>query len=341
MTVQPAPCRPSVRIARVLLLLAATVAPRAIVRAADVLPELREIEIESSQDGSLQPSRIWAPDTADATPTPLLISLHSWSGDYLQDRSRWLAEAADRGWVYIQPNFRGRNDHPEACGSKLARHDVLDALDWCLSKYSVDEERIYLAGASGGGHMTMLMAARHPDRFSAVSAWVGISDLAAWYQFHLQDGEPQRYAQMIALCCGGPPGASPEVDREYRERSPIFWLHDVGDLHIDLNAGVTDGKTGSVPIRHTIDAFNVIAAAGSHPTVTESEIEQLVADERLTNPRPSDVAVDDDYDREIYLRRTAGPARVTIFDGGHEALPAAACAWLDRQSRPTIHRRDE
>ena len=164
------------------------------VQADDELPVLKEIEVESSQDGTLQPSRVWAPESAVDSRTPLLVSLHTWSSDYRQDRSRWLAEAASRGWIYIQPNFRGRNDHPEACGSHLAQHDVLDALDWCLAEYEVDTERIYLAGVSGGGHMTMLMAGRYPAMWAAASAWVGISDLAAWHRKHAGDrnGRPTR-----------------------------------------------------------------------------------------------------------------------------------------------------
>lgn len=261
--------------------------------------------------------------------------LHSWSGDYTQDRSPWLQEAVDREWLFIQPNFRGRNDHPEACGSELARQDILDAVDWMSAQFRVDSSRIYLAGASGGGHMSLLMAGRHPERFSAVSAWVGITDLADWYRFHTKDGEPQNYARMIAACCGGAPGDSEEVDREYRERSPIHWLENVGDLRLDINAGVTDGKTGSVPIHHSLRAFNVIAEAGGHPVIGEAEMEELWRDERLASPRESDVAEDLTYGREIRLRRSAGATRVTLFDGGHEGLPGAACAWLAAQSRLT------
>ena len=40
------------------------------------------------------------------------------------------------------------------------RQDILDAVDWVLKRYPVDEKRIYLTGTSGGGHMSMLMAGR-------------------------------------------------------------------------------------------------------------------------------------------------------------------------------------
>lgn len=299
------------------------------------LPTLDETRVISTLDDKEQPVRFWAPSEATKQPTPILVSLHTWSSDYTQDRSRWLSEAYDRGWIYIQPNFRGANNHPEACGSPLARQDILDALDWAIDKYPVDPHRVYLAGVSGGGHMSLLMAARHPERFSAVSAWVGITDLAEWYRFHTKDGEPGRYAQMVAASCGGVPGESKEVDHQYHDRSSIHFLQEAVGLPLDINAGVKDGKTGSVPIHHSLRAFNVLAKAGGHPTIPDAIMDELWEQERLSSPQPSDQAVDPTYEKAILLRRSADAARVTIFDGGHEALPSAACDWLAKQSRPT------
>jgi hypothetical protein len=98
---------------------------------------------------------------------------------------------------------------------------------------------------------------------------------------------------------------------------------------LDLAAGVHDGHQGSVPIRHTLDAFNVVAKAVGGEAVSEQEIEQLSRPMgRLDNPRPADTAEDLSFGRAIHLRRTAGKGRVTIFEGGHEGLPHAAIAWL-------------
>jgi pimeloyl-ACP methyl ester carboxylesterase len=299
------------------------------------LPTLSETRIPSTADGVRQPLRYWAPDSAVDSPTPLLVSLHSWSTDYRQDRSDWLREAVRYQWVYVQPNFRGVNDHPEACGSPLARQDVLDAVAWACRQWRIDGERIYLAGVSGGGHMTMMMAASHPDRFSAASAWVGPTDLAEWYRFHSRGDRPERYARMIAACCGGPPGTSPEVDAEYRARSPVFHLGGVGDLHLDLNTGVKDGITGSVPIHHTLRAYNTVALAHGSPVIPEAEMDELWREGRLSRPLPADTLRDPTYGREILLRRNSGHTRVTVFDGTHEALPAAACAWLASKRRAT------
>jgi len=293
------------------------------------------IEVKSTLDQSLQPSLIWAPEAAKTTPTPLLVFLHSWSGTYKQNNAKWQKEAIKRGWIYLHPNFRGVNQQPEACGSQLARQDILDAIDYVIEHYQVDPSRIYLAGSSGGGHMTMLMAGHHPDRFSAASAWVGISDLADWYRFHVKDGKPQNYARMILKSLTEKPGVSSQVDAEYRDRSPLYWIGNATEVPLDLNAGVTDGQSGSVPFAHTLRAFNMLAEKNQTTPVSKAEMQQLWDHGKLKDPQSTDQATDETYGRDIHLRRNSGLARVTIFEGGHEGLPGPACEWLSKQSRDT------
>ena len=303
--------------------------------AADPLPPLTAVTVPSTLDKHQQAVTLWVPDKAATEVVPIFVYLHSWSWDYKQDNSIWQAEAVRRGWIFLHPNFRGRNDHPEACGSALARQDILDALQFAQQKYRVDPKRIYLAGTSGGGHMSMLMAGYHPDRFSAVSAWVGISDLAAWHRFHAPEGKSKNYALLMEACLGGSPGASQQVDAEYRSRSPLFFLHRAQDLPIDIAAGVEDGHLGSVPVRHSLLAFNVLARQHQVPEVSEVEMQQLWDWKRLKKPQPGDTSADSTYGRDLLLRRQAGPSRVTIFQGDHEGLPGAACAWLAAQRRTT------
>lgn len=294
----------------------------------------KKVEIRSTIDGTLQPSYIILPDGFDprGEPVPMLVALHSWSRD-LEYRGWTLERAAEeRGWIYLFPNFRGPNKHPDACGSIKAQQDILDAVAWAKRNYPVDEDRVYMAGASGGGHMTMLMAGRHPEVWAAASAYVGISDLVAWHKLRAAD----KYGDMMRRSCGGPPGASPEVDRQYRERSPITHIHRAANLALDLNTGIEDGHTGSVPIRHSLDAFNAVARAGGHEPISEEEIQRLSQlGGQAERPGAENLVEDPAYGRAIWLRRHAGPVRVTVFDGGHEFLPRAAVAWLDGKVRRT------
>ncbi|MHC4877864.1 MAG: alpha/beta hydrolase family protein [Planctomycetota bacterium] len=312
------------------------------VQAADeaVLPKLTEVRITSSLDNSRQPSLYWAPESATAKETPVLVFLHSWSGNYQQKNVAWQRQAVERGWIYLHPDFRGRNDSPQACGSKFARQDILDAIDFITDRFKVDRQRIYLAGTSGGGHMAMLMAGHHPNRFSAVSAWVGISDLSAWYRFHVKDGKPQNYARMILASLGGAPGEHRDRNTDYKDRSPLFHLKRVGDLPIELAAGVRDGHTGSVPVSHTLLAWNEIAKAKDGILISPDDIarlNRLGGQAAQLNKELEPLSVDEQLGRRIVLRRMAGESRVTIFDGGHEGIATAACDWLANRSRTTTY----
>ena len=136
-----------------------------------------DVKITSSKDGAQQPALFYVPATGNESKVPLLIFLHSWSTDYKSagGRDEVLDEGRRRGWVVIIPNFRGMNDHPDACGSDLAVQDVIDSVKYAKEKARVDEKRVYLLGSSGGGHMALLMAARAPQLWTAVSAWVPIT----------------------------------------------------------------------------------------------------------------------------------------------------------------------
>lgn len=288
--------------------------------------KVREISYRSSADGSEQPAMFYAPPADEKA--PLLVTLHTWSGDYQQDLHKACEEwCLDQGWVYIHPNFRGPNKRPEACGSDLAVQDVVDAVAYATTHAQVDPSRIYLVGTSGGGYMALLMAGRHPEIWAGVSAWASITDLAAWHNQCKASGH--RYWKHLEAVCGGPPSASDEVDRQYTQRSAITHLENARGVALDINAGIRDGHEESVPISHSLEAFNQIAY--QHERFTDEEIEELVR--TATVPEHLQQSIDDPSygDRPALLRRYSGTARVTLFDGGHELIPEAALQWLSEQ----------
>ncbi len=294
----------------------------------------KKVWIESSLDGTQQPSYVVLPDGFDPSgpPRPLVVSLHTWSNGVEQRFEVLERSASQRGWIYLFPHFRGRNSSPDACGSPKAQQDILDAVDWALKTFPVDRQRIYLTGSSGGGYMAMMMAGKYPERWTAVSAWVGISDLTAWHERHAKDG----YGAMLRKSCGGAPGESAEIDEQYRVRSAKTWLAGAAKVPLELAAGVHDGYTGSVPVRQTLEAFNLVARAQGAAEVSEKEIVEISRpDGRLEQPREADTQKDPDYGRAIYLRRTAGKCRVTIFEGGHERLDEASLKWLSQHVKPS------
>ncbi|MBT5876891.1 MAG: prolyl oligopeptidase family serine peptidase [Candidatus Latescibacteria bacterium] len=287
------------------------------------------ISVTSSMDGTEQPSYLILPPgfEPDGAPVPVVVSLHTWSGNLEQRNADLEAAVGERGWIYLFPDFRGVNDHAEACASELSRRDVIDALDWVMAHYPVDAEKVYLTGMSGGGYMTLAMVERYPDRWTAASAWVPLSDLRSWYDFHARDG----YGEMTRSCVGGDPGKDPGVVEEMIRRSPIHQLSQARDVAIDINAGRFDGHNGaSIPVWHSLAAFNAIAESQGASMVSDTEIAQMSRhDPRLDHPLDGDEVYDAVYDRRVFLRRTAGKARVTIFDGAHEGIAPATVAWFD------------
>ncbi len=285
------------------------------------------IQFKSSMDDSVQEAILIAhrQKVQLPKPVPLVVSLHSWSADLTQ-RNDLEKLVHGKGWIYLFPDFRGANRSPQACGSMLAQQDILDSISWVTEHYQVDTDRIYLTGTSGGGHMTMLMAARHPKLWRAASAWVGISNLAEWHARH----RGTKYGKMIEQCCGGAPGCSLEVDAQYKKRSPITYAADARDVAIDINAGLKDGHEGSVPVSHSINLFNRIAEARGDQPVTEIEISQLSKPGRLESAKAGDEGYDPTFNRKYFLRRHSGKARLTIFNGGHEGIASATIAWFEK-----------
>jgi dipeptidyl aminopeptidase/acylaminoacyl peptidase len=294
---------------------------------------VEEFTTKSSLDGEVQHVSLVPP--RGTAPAPLVVHLHSWSAHY--NRSSEIevaiAECAARGWALISPDFRGPNDRPKACASKFAVQDVLDAVAHVRGSHSINSRRIYLLGGSGGGHMTLVMASAQPKFWAAASSWVPIVDLAAWYLFSKQQGS--RYYQMLERCCGGSPGSSPAADAEYRSRSPLFHLARAAGLPIDIEVGIHDGHTGAVPVSQSLRAFNALAAANgkADKQIENAAIDSITREEKLPSGLVSETAEEKGRKRAALFRRTAGPARLTIFEGGHETDFRTAIQWLETHRR--------
>lgn len=209
---------------------------------------LQEIHVKSTIDGTLQPS-LFMPTTGRR---PLLVALHTWSYDRFNMAELFPPFAKELDFHLLLPEFRGPNltTNPhctQACGSRLAMQDILDAIDHVCGLCDVDEDNIFLSGHSGGGHMALMMAGYAPERFRAITSFVAITDLAAWH------GENPHYAPHIAACC------SDSLD-EMRARSPMSYIDSIARSNTKLFHGLYDP---SVPVHHSIDLFTAVQAA--HP----------------------------------------------------------------------------
>jgi pimeloyl-ACP methyl ester carboxylesterase len=291
---------------------------------------VREVRYQSRADNTKQPALFYAPPT-DGKARPLLVGLHTWSGDYWQAMSvpyaKWCIE---KKWNFIHPNFRGPNRRPEATGSKLVVQDILSAVEYAKKNAAVDETRIYLIGASGGGYASLLMAGRAPEVWAGVSAWVPISDLAKWHAE--TSARKMKYARDIELSIGGKPVTGSKAQKEARKRSALTYLARAKGVALDINAGITDGHNGSVPISHSLEAFNILATKKDRisPELIGEFTQTAKVPKALAGQAPTDFS----YGKKtVRFRRASGSVRVTIFQGGHEIIAPAALQWLAKQKK--------
>ena len=334
--------------------------------------QISTVHVTSSMDGSEQPSLLYncSSATHSSSRRPLLIALHTWSADYQQGGGQIVfAEwCLQQNWHFLHPNFRGSNCHRDACGSELAIQDILDALRYVEETTdTVDPDRIYVVGVSGGGHMALLLASRHPQLWAGVSAWAAISDLQRWWKERASEESSssecpnhtvfQKYARDIETVIGGrPDGSDMAVMEECRRRSPLTYLStsttlssSAESVSVDINAGISDGrKGGSVPFSHSLYAFDALCSSGND-AMGEKWIEDFYREQKVPPPPDSSSSTisashdgrrrggpekDPLYnDRHIHYRRIVGNSRITIFEGGHEIIQVAALNWLSHQRR--------
>lgn len=259
------------------------------------------VEIPSTLDGELQ--RAYVCESGQSGAQPLVVSLHSWSATYEQ-KDPLAPKMQAAGFHYIHPDFRGGNTRPEACASDLALQDIDDAISHCLANWDVDSERIYIFGASGGGHAACAAYFKSAHPVAAFFAWVPITDLEEWY---LQSRQRRsKYAKDIEKVCGG--GFVPVVAAA---RSPMHMPIPDREGRLHLYAGIEDGYNGSVPISHSIHLYNRLAPP-------ERQVDAPTFVRLLTKAvEPTGNRI---QNKEVWHHSESQRASLTIFEGGHETL---------------------
>ena len=203
---------------------------------------MKEIWVESSLDHTMQPSFFFTAEGEEKR--PLLVGLHTWSADRFNQTEKMPPLAESANFHLLLPNFRGPNltENPkkeEACGSLLAKQDILDAIDYVIAHENVDPEHIFLLGASGGGHMALMMAGYAPERFEAIGAFVPICNLEDWAE------ENANYRPHILACCN-------EEPQEMRKRSPITYLDTIARANLKIFHGKYDPV---VPVTQSLKLY--------------------------------------------------------------------------------------
>lgn len=275
--------------------------------------KVSKVSIRSSVDNNIQSAYFYK--SKSKSKTPLIVSLHTWSGNYAQKDS--IADLCIRNDInYIHPDFRGPNNSIQACCSDLVISDINDAIDYAIRHANVDTTNISIIGVSGGGYAALCCYLKLERKIKKFSAWVPITDLVAWY--NESTIRKNKYANDIMSCTG----SLGELDeQEAKKRSPLYTetpLNLVNDRELFIYAGVYDGILGSVPITHSINFYNKLLRDLSVKDSSKyvSDFEKL----NLLEFRKPLGNYGDIGNRKVCLAKGHGKINLKIFEGGHEML---------------------
>jgi dipeptidyl aminopeptidase/acylaminoacyl peptidase len=119
---------------------------------------------------------------------PLVVSIHG--GPVGQTMCNWQPQVqymAQRGWIVLQPNYRGSKGYGRAFMEKLYGDwgggdldDYITGAEMILGQGLANPRKVVAMGGSAGGYSTLICMTKAPDFFRAGVCRYGIADLATF-----------------------------------------------------------------------------------------------------------------------------------------------------------------
>lgn len=174
----------------------------------------------ASVDGLEIHAMLYTPPEARPGEHPLLVHIHG--GPQGQYGLRWDASVQyflQRGWVVVEPNFRGSTGYGRSfleglndTWGDLDLEDNTASIEAVARLGLIDRSRAVAWGGSGGGYATMVCLTRKPEVYKAGVALFGLSNLVSFGE------QTDRLARDLVPWILGPSRANYQ---RWVERSPI------------------------------------------------------------------------------------------------------------------------
>ena len=201
-----------------------------------------------TRDGAEIAAYLTTPIGASAGPRPMVVLPHGGPEirDYL-DYDLTVQALAARGWLVLQPNFRGSGGYGRAFAELGHRQwadrmqdDVEDAVAQVVASGRADPARLAILGSSYGGYSALMGAVRRPELYKAVVSVAGDADLIESLAFsRREDGADSPAYAYWRASMGDPKAheallirASP-ARRAAEIRAPVLLIHGAEDTIVD------------------------------------------------------------------------------------------------------------
>lgn len=215
--------------------------------------------------------RVYAPD-GDVTGKPLVVVLHgcTQTADDVADASRMDALADEKGFVAVYPeqsSASGLNRCWEWWDAGNQRRDggepkeIADGVATIVDARRLDSERVYVAGISAGGAMSVILGATHPDRFAAIGVLAGVEYAGA-----------SALSGVYATSTGGGPDPQTQGERAHAAMGSFARVVPALVFHGDAD-GVVAAINGEQVAAQWLRTNTIVLGDGTiaEPTTTEGE----------------------------------------------------------------------
>jgi len=226
---------------------------------------LRDFYHYPARDGLSIPVYVTMPPGKANGPLPTVVLVHGGPG--VRGSSwEWESEAqflASRGYVVIQPEFRGSTGfgfaHFQAGWKQWGRSmqdDLADAAKWSIQKGWSDPKRVAIMGASYGGYATLMGLIKNPEIFRCGVEWAGVTDIDMMFTKAESDAtlESLHYDMQTLV---GDPVADAAI---FRENSPLSNAAKLTQPLL-IAHGAQDRR---VPIAQATDFRSAVSKANPH-----------------------------------------------------------------------------
>ncbi|MEW6363830.1 MAG: S9 family peptidase [Acidobacteriota bacterium] len=171
------------------------------------------------------PALVYVPYNLRKTASsPAVIFPHGGPADQaLNGFSRMIQFLVNNGYIVIAPNYRGSTGYGKVFEDEnrldLGGGDMTDvhyAAQYAVNTGYVDPKKLVVLGASYGGYLALMCAAKVPqDNWAACVAY---SPVVNWFT-QLQTTDPVLRQHLLMTM--GDPAKDPEAKKRFEERSPI------------------------------------------------------------------------------------------------------------------------
>ncbi|MFM5886304.1 MAG: alpha/beta hydrolase family protein [Novosphingobium sp.] len=173
---------------------------------------------------------------------PIVMMPHGgpWARDTL-DYDYWAQFVASRGYVVMQPNFRGSTGY----GTEFLRagqgqmglamqDDISDGLAWAVKQGIADPKRACIVGASYGGYAAMWGVAKDPDQYRCAISIAGVANLRREVNDFGDSLFGGKYKDDWKRMTPDFAAVSP-VNAIARIKAPLLLIHGKKDITVDIS----------------------------------------------------------------------------------------------------------